>query len=181
MKLKKLTEKEQRFVEEYCRCSNKSEAYQIAFLKDKKSKSGYHRQANKLLARTDIQQAIFMQQISLEKNLKDYDDNLRSLRLVRDKCLEKLGDKRLSYVAIDGVINSIKEINEMLGLSITSRTNIFIKMQELNLKHETLEFNKSKIKTDNEELEKTNISLLAQLADSIKQRRTEQENINEEI
>lgn len=163
MKLKKLTEKEQRFVEEYCKCSNKSEAYQIAFLKEGTDKNAYHRQANKLLARTDIQQAIFMQQISLEKNFKDYNDNLKSLRLVRDKCVAKLGDKKLSYVAIDGAINSIKEINEMLGFSITSRTNVFMKMQELNLKHETLEFNKSKIKQDNEDLQKENASLLRQL------------------
>ena len=51
----------------------------------------------------------------------------------------------------------------MVGLSITSRTNVFIKMQELNLKHETLEFNKSKIKQDNEDLQKENASLLRQL------------------
>ncbi|WP_195970253.1 terminase small subunit [Clostridium thermobutyricum] len=163
MKLKKLTEKEQRFVEEYCRCSNKSEAYQIAFLKEGTDKNAYHRQANKLLARADIQQAIFMQQISLEKNFKDYNDNLKSLRLVRDKCLEKLGDKRLSYVAIDGIVNSVKEINTMLALTMNERTNVFIKMQELNLKHETLEFNKSKIKQDNEDLQKENASLLRQL------------------
>lgn len=183
MNLKKLTEKEQRFVEEYCKCSNKSEAYQIAFLKDSTNINAYHRQANKLLGRSEIQQAIFMQQISLEKNSDDYNKNLTCLRNIRDKSMEKLeipvkkdsNETRLNYVAMEGALESIKQINEMLGLTINNRMDIFIKMQELNLKFATLEFKKSKIVKDNEELEKKNISLLDQLANSIKQRRENRE------
>lgn len=159
--IKKLTKKQSEFLRLILEGKNQLEAYRNSY--DTKGKDSSLRvKASKLFNSEKIQEEYQKSIIRLQnKALYTREQAVRDLTFLIDKSKEDIESAGIKQANVLGLCKAIEQVSNILCLSD-------IETKKLSLEQDKLEFAKSKIKKDNENLEKEKITLLGELISSRK-------------